>query len=352
MTFFESLARKLDRTGVDPVVWHAPPPPPLTGVLAPNGVLDGVHRWALPSGEGPEDVAVDHDGRVVTGGNDGRIWRFDSRGDATELANTGGRPLGVEVLDDGRYLICDAERGVLRVDEKGRVDVLADTAVGHPLVACNNSAVGRDGVVYFTDSSAHFTIADHRYDLLEHRGTGRLLRLDPRTGETDLLAEGLQFANGVGLASDESFVLVAETGSYQISRVDLTGPSQGRTSVWAENLPGIPDNMTSQTGDGLFWVALYSPRMRLLDLLAPYPALRIVAANLPEAVQPNPVHAGWVVALDRRGGIVHSLRGGKGSYAPVTGVREHDGWLYLGSLTADAVARVPLPPGPDIAAGE
>jgi strictosidine synthase len=156
----------------------------------------------------------------------------------------------------------------------------------------------------------------------------------------------------VGLASDESFVLVAETGSYQISRVDLTGPSQGAASVWAANLPGIPDNMTSQTRDGLFWVALYSPRMRLLDLLAPYPTLRIVAANLPEAVQPNPEHAGWVIALDHRGEIVHSLRGGKGSYSPVTGVREHDGWLYLGSLTADAVARVPAPPRPGVARGE
>lgn len=148
------------------------------------------------------------------------------------------------------------------------------------------------------------------------------------------------------MASDESFVLVAETGSYQISRVDLTGPSQGRASVWAGNLPGIPDNMTSQTRGGLFWVALYSPRMRLLDMIAPYPTLRIVTANLPEAVQPDPEHAGWVIALDAEGRIVHSLRGGKGSYSPVTGVREHDGWLYLGSLSADAVARVRVPPSP------
>ena len=113
MTFFESLARKLDRTGVDPVVWHAPPPPQ-TGVLAPNGMLDDAHRWTLPTGEGPEDVAVDHDGRVVTGGNDGRIWRFDSRGHATELANTHGRPLGVEILDDGRFLICEIGRASCR----------------------------------------------------------------------------------------------------------------------------------------------------------------------------------------------------------------------------------------------
>jgi sugar lactone lactonase YvrE len=343
VTIFESVARKLDRTGVDPVVWHAPAPPTPTGLLAPNRVLDDAERWQLPSGEGPEDVAVDAEGRVITGGNDGRIWRFDIHGKAIPIADTGGRPLGIEVLDDGRFLVCDAARGVLRVDDSGHVEVLAESAVGRPILACNNSAVGRDGIVYFTDSSARFTIDDHRYDLLEHRGTGRLLRLDPKTGETDLLAEGLQFANGVGLAADESFVLVAETGAYRISRVDLTGPSRGSVSVWAENLPGIPDNMTSHTSAGLFWVALYSPRMRVLDMLAPYPTLRILAANLPEAVQPAPQRAGWVIALDSNGTIVHSLRGGKGSYSPVTGVREHEGWLYLGSLTADCVARVRAP---------
>jgi strictosidine synthase len=40
---------------------------------------------------------------------------------------------------------------------------------------------------------------------------------------------------------------------------------------------------------------------------------------------------------------VHDLHGSRGSYAPITGVREVDGWLYLGSVTADAIARTPAP---------
>ncbi|RVW04261.1 SMP-30/gluconolactonase/LRE family protein [Rhodococcus xishaensis] len=341
MSILGSILRSVDRTGIEPVAWQPPPPPPETGLFGPSRELDGAQLWKLPTGRGPEDVAVDGDGRVITGGEDGRLWRFDADGRATELAHTGGRPLGVEVLDDGRYLVCDSRRGVLRVDESGRVELLADTAVGRPVLACNNSAVGRDGVVYFSDSSSRFTIEDHRLDLLEHSGTGRLLRFDPRTGETDLLADGLQFANGVGLSSDESYVIVAETGSYRIQRVELTGPRAGTASVWADNLPGIPDNVTSQTSDGIFWVALYSPRMRLLDQVAPYPTLRILTANLPDFVQPDPEHRAWVLGLDGDGRVVHSLRGGKGSYAPVTGVRETPDWIYLGSLTAGAVARVP-----------
>ncbi|QBJ94676.1 SMP-30/gluconolactonase/LRE family protein [Rhodococcus sp. ABRD24] len=341
MSILRSVLQVIDRTGIEPVAWTPPPAPPATGRYAPSRELDGIEQWRLPTGRGPEDVAVDGEGRVITGGDDGRLWRFDNAGAVTELAHTGGRPLGVEVLDDGRFLVCDSERGLLRVDETGRVELLADTALGRPLLACNNSAVGRDGVVYFTDSSSRFTISDHRLDLLEHSGTGRLLRFDPASGDMDLLADGLQFANGVGLSTDESYLVVAETGAYRIRRVELTGSRAGAVSIWAENLPGIPDNVTSQTSGGIFWVALYSPRMRLLDQVAPYPNLRILTANLPAFLQPDPEHRAWVLGIDGAGTVVRSLQGGKGSYSPVTGVREAADHLYLGSLSAGSIARLP-----------
>ena len=353
MGFVRDVLGRLDRTGVDPVAWTAPTPP--REIPSPAPEFGELARWSVPGTSGPEDVAVDHEGRLVTGTVDGAVWRYVGPGRVSRIADTGGRPLGIEVLDDGRYLVCDGERGVLRVDDQGRVETLTDTAGGRPLVACNNSAVASDGVVYFTDSSAKFTIPEYRFDLLEHRGTGRLIRFDPATGDTDVLADGLQFANGVGLSSDESFLIVAETGGYSIRRVDLTGPTAGRVSLWADNLPGIPDNIASQTTDGVFWVALYSPRMRLLDLMAPYPALRILAANLPERLQPDPEQRGWVLGFDGAGNIVRNARGPEGSYAPVTGVREANGWLYLGSLSADSVARMPVPkaahlpaPGTDV----
>lgn len=349
MGIARTLLGRLDRTGIDPVAWEAPTAPRETPAPAPE--FDLLERWGTPGTAGPEDVVVDHDDRLVTGTADGGIWRYTFGADGglaevDRVADTGGRPLGIEILDDGRYLVCDADRGVLRVDDRGRVQVLTDTACGRPVLACNNSAVGRDGVVYFTDSSARFTIAEHRLDLLEHRGTGRLIRFDPASGATDLLADGLQFANGVGLSADESFVVVAETGGYALRRVDLTGPTAGRVVDWAVNLPGIPDNVASQTGDGIFWVALYSPRMRLLDLTAPYPALRMIAANLPPSLQPDPEPRARVLGLDGDGVVVHDLCGRHGSYSPVTGVREAGGMLYLGSLGADAVARIPAPPRP------
>jgi hypothetical protein len=45
------------------------------------------------------------------------------------------------------------------------------------------------------------------------------------------------------------------------------------------------------------------------------------------------------------GAIVQSLHGPAGTYPEMVGVREHDGWLYLGSLVETAVGRVPVPAG-------
>jgi sugar lactone lactonase YvrE len=58
----------------------------------------------------------------------------------------------------------------------------------------------------------------------------------------------------VALAPDESFLLVAQTGGYDILRISLTGPAAGHPEPFAPNLPGIPDNM-SPAGDGTYWVA-------------------------------------------------------------------------------------------------
>ena len=54
--------------------------------------------------------------------------------------------------------------------------------------------------------------------------TGRLLRYDPARGRTDVLADGLWFANGVALAPDESYVVVVETMRARLLRVWLRGP--------------------------------------------------------------------------------------------------------------------------------
>ena len=90
--------------------------------------------------------------------------------------------------------------------------MLADSVAGSPLRFCSNAVAAADGTIYFTVSSRRHGLDDWLSDILEHEPTGLLVRLSPG-GEPQVLLDGLQFANGVALAPDESYVMVAETGA-------------------------------------------------------------------------------------------------------------------------------------------
>ncbi len=323
-----------------PVAWRPPAGPGLRGDYARNSRLAGAELWPA-GGAGPEDVVVDAEGRVWAGLEDGRLVRFPAGGGEPEtVAATGGRPLGLELAPGGGLIVCDAREGLLRLTPEGDLERLATGWNGKRFGFANNAAVAADGTVYFTDTSRRWGIREYKLDLLEHSGTGRLFALRPG-GALELLLDGLQFANGVALAPDDSFVLVAETGAYAIHRLWIAGPRAGRNETFVDNLPGFPDNLS--TGDGVFWLALPSTRDPMLDALMPRPRLRHVVARLPDAFQPKPKRHGFVLGFDADGRVVHNLQDPSGRVAVVTGAREHDGRLYLGSLSEPVVAVVDLP---------
>jgi len=318
------------RPAIDPVVWRPPAAPARAWQprsdreVPPLTVLDVV-------GRGPEDVLFDDAGRVLCGVEDGRVLRLTPDGRHVEvLADTGGRPLGLEWLPDGGLLVCDARRGLLRVTvESGLVETLVDG-----LAFCNNAAVAPDGTIYFSDSTSRIGIDHWKGELLQHSGTGRLLRRG-LGAETTTLLEGLQFANGVALAPDGSFVVVAETAAYRLRRWSV---DDGTESVFADNLPGFPDNVSTGS-DGLIWVAIGSPRDRTLDWLLPRrPALRKTVWALPDRYQPQPAHTLWVQAYAPDGTLVHDLQAPGERFGFVTGVRERAGTVALGSLTGRYLA--------------
>jgi sugar lactone lactonase YvrE len=330
---------------IEPTAWTAPSPPPRAGLLAPNEKLRAVERIGGPSVHQPESTAIDPEGRVYAGVADGRIVRIDPRsGSVSHFAATGGRPFGLAFDGEGRLYVSDAVKGLLRVSTSGEVTSLASGHAGIPFHFTDDVSIGPDGTVYFTDASSRFGPDQFREDILEHGGHGRLLSFDPRSGRTDLLLSGLQFANGVAVSGDGSYLVVAETGSYRLVRFWLTGPRRGTSEPFADNLPGFPDNVTWSSERKVFWVALW-PRVGAVDALAPYPLLRKVIRRLPRRLQPDPAPHAWAVAIDERGQIVESLEWFSGAaYFPVTSVRENGGWLWLGSLDQDGVGRVAAPP--------
>ncbi|WP_051855028.1 SMP-30/gluconolactonase/LRE family protein [Streptomyces sp. NRRL B-1347] len=315
----------------------------------PPSPLPPLHVLRLPAA-GPEDVVVDGAGRVVTGTADGRILRVTLPGPGyggrvEELARTGGRPLGLEPLPDGRLLVCDAHRGLLRAapEDGGPVEVLADAVAGEPLRFCSNATAAPDGTVYFTVSSRRYGLDDWRADIVEHVGTGRLVRLAPG-GEPEVLLDGLHFANGAVLAPDASHVTVAETGARRLTRYWLTGPRAGRSDPFVEDLPGFPDNL-SRDEDGTLWVALAGPREPLLDQLHRAPsAVRRAAAAAARRVPVPPRRVLRVMAFSPGGETVHDLARKGAGYRMVTSVSARAGTLVLGSLVEPGIAVCALPP--------
>jgi sugar lactone lactonase YvrE len=306
-------------------------------------VVNSFEVVPVPAG-GAEDVVVGTTGRdegaVFTGTADGSIWRISHDARRVEVvARTGGRPLGLEVDPDGRLLVCDARRGVLRVDPAtGSVEVVTDAAGGRPLVFCNNAAIAADGTVWFTDSSAYHDIDHWKDEMVQATRTGRLVRIAP-DGLIDVAVDGLSFANGVALSGDESFVAVAETAARSVVRHWLAGRPD---DVLVDGLPGYPDNI-ARGSDGLIWVTLASPKDAVVERLQHAPAwLQRSATRLPEPLQPKPKRTVRVQAYDDRGTLMHDVDIDTPHFHMVTGVREHDGVVWLGSLHEPAVARFEL----------
>ncbi len=290
-------------------------------------------------GPGAEDVLVGRDGRVYTGTEDGSVFAVSADGQqVVRVGNTGGRPLGIEQLADGRLLVCDAHRGLLALDPAdGAVETLVDLVSGKPMVFCNNAAVHSDGTIYFSDSSKVHPIEKWKADIAEDTHTGRLLRRRS-DGQVDVLIEGLRFANGVALAADESFVCVAESGGRTVVRRWLTGPRRGQVDHLVADLPGYPDNIALGT-DGLIWVTIAAPVNPVVTQLHRAPRLlRKVVANLPAAVQPKPAPTVRVMAFAADGTQVHDRSFDASEFHMATGVREHQGRVWIGSLAEPAIA--------------
>jgi len=298
-------------------------------------------------GPGAEDVVVatsgPDQGCVFTGTEDGAVFKVAPDGSRVDrVARTGGRPLGIEFAPDGRLLVCDAHRGLLWVDPAtGGVEEITADVDGVPMRFCNNAAIADDGTIWWSDSSTRFGIEQWKHDFVRHTRTGRLLRRDP-DGAVTVVLTGLAFANGVALSADGDFVCVAETGARTVVRHWISGPSKGMRDWLASDLPGYPDNI-ARGSDGLIWITIASPTDPLVERLQTGPmVLRRLATRLPEALQPKPKQTVRVVAYDDRGRLVHDLDltpadHGAG-YHMVTGVREHYGRVWMGSLHEPAIA--------------
>jgi sugar lactone lactonase YvrE len=366
---------------IQPVSWQAPAAPGYVGVHAPNTGLVGLQHLDLGDDAGPEHVVLrEEDGQqwVYTTVARGAVMRMKPDGSAREdVVRTGGRPLGFDFDAEGALIVADPlwgeHGGLLRVTGRGaaaKITLLTDRVdhpvAGDPIAFADAVVVARDGRIYFSDASRRFgakawggPFHASVLDVMEQSRTGRVLVFDPATRRTEVLLDGLSFANGLALSADERHLFVTETGAYRVWKLAVQArqvqaseaASQPNADTKAEaiarvllsNLPGFPDNAMRGRG-GRIWIGLAKPRSAFADDNSARPWLRALALRLPEVLWPVPKPYGHVFAIDETGRVLADLQDASGAYPETTGVTESADRLYIHSLHAKTLAwRPPLP---------
>ncbi|KVH92127.1 Six-bladed beta-propeller, TolB-like protein [Cynara cardunculus var. scolymus] len=305
--------------------------------------LSGLEKIGLGQLIGAEDIAYESkSGVLYTGCEDGWIKRIMLNNSVVEnWVHTGGRPLGIAIADSDNICL----QGLLKASRDGELELLTSEADGVKLGFTDGVAVAKNGMVYFTDASYKYSIHEAIYDFLGGRPHGRLLSYNPSTKQTNVLARDLYFANGVELSPDQDFVIFCETFMMRCSRYYLQGEKKGSIDVFADNLPGFPDNIRYD-GDGRYWLAIPWDNSLLTKFIQTYPfARKILTFTLKHLHKmPELMKFGGVIALDLEGNPI-------GGYYDDTwkmttsGVKigEH---LYMGSITKSHILRLSLAQNP------
>ena len=211
----------------------------------------------------------------------------------------------------------------------GAIEILVGTIDGRDLITCNYPIIDSQDRIWCTHSTwaGEDFAADAPHD-------GFIFRYDP-DGSVQVVAEGLNFANGCALDAEEGYLYACETIGCDVLRYPIRadgtlgageryGPKLGLATHEVQHLRPLSREVRGQLGAtdgcgfdaaGNLWVTL-------------------VLANKVVAITPQ----GEVVTMlhDAEGRILNSPTnvswGGKGLTD-----------LYIGSVRSDYVVRVPSP---------
>lgn len=333
---------------VQPIAWQAPQNPGYQGVFEQNQKLAELEYLSIDQEHGPEDLDMDANGAIYASVHSGWILRMAPQDKGfTRWVNTKGRPLGMDFDSAGNLVVADAYKGLLSIAPDKSISVLTDQIGNSPILYADDVDIAADGKIYFSDASVRFgaeanggTYEASLLDVMEHSRSGRVLVYDPNSKSTELLMDGLSFANGIAMDPASQFILISETSEYRIHKYWIAGDKQGEREILIDNLPGFPDNIVTGQ-DGRFWLGLVSPRVHIVDALADKPWLRKIIQRFPAFLRPAAQPYGHVVAISADGEVQISMQDASGQYPVTTGVLETDDYLYISSLMAPVAARMP-----------
>ena len=182
---------------------------------------------------------------------EGLVWFSDMLGAAVHTVTLGGEmttlpldghaPSGLGFRPDGSLLIVSTERKQVLSYDGESVSVVADVSSLVP-AALGDMVVDRHGCAYVGSQA---------------RNGGVIVRIDPDDERrTAIVADDLDFPNGMVLSPDGETLIVAESTARRLTafRVATDGTLSGRR-VFADGLDGPPDGICLDAEGGV-WVAM------------------------------------------------------------------------------------------------
>jgi len=228
--------------------------PPFDGPLKPNQLLEQAE--VVGEFSEPEDLAV-VDGALYLA--DGPALKRCGAGSAQEVRR----------FDRPITALCGMPGGRLAVALGGteiRVLIAAEGAdaskaiTGGAMHAVNALAAGPDGMLLATDGSASESCAEWGRDLLNRGRSGRLLSINPDTGEIKVRASGLQFAFGAAALGRD--VLVSESWRHRLVAI----AANGAVRPVLDQLPVYPSRI-APARDGGLWLTAFIARTQLVEFI-------------------------------------------------------------------------------------
>lgn len=234
--------------------------PSFDGALKPNQALEQAE--ILLECDAPEDLAPDGTSLLIADG--ARLTRLT--GNSTTTVRSFERPISALASLPGGGLAVALGGTEVRLYDNATAET-PRAAFTQGLHAVNALAPAADGRLIATDGSSLHDVGDWARDLMELGRTGRLLRLDPKTGAISELAGGLGYA--FGAITSNGAVLVSESWRHRLVSIALDGSRKDLL----RHLPVYPSRLSPASGGG-FWLTAFTARTQLVEFVLREPAYR------------------------------------------------------------------------------
>ncbi len=253
-------------TATPPDTWQASLryPDPAVQILDPSFAkyrlpLAGVERLAtgMRWSEGPVYFG---DGRFVLWSDipNNRIMRWDEASGAVSVFRQPSNNANGNTRDrEGRLVTCEHDaRRVTRTEYDGAITVICDRYGGKRLNSPNDVVVKSDGSIWFTDPPFGILgFYEGHLDTVEL--PLNVYRVDARSGEVTVVADGINAPNGLAFSPDERKLYIVESRSVprKILVHDVIGDGRklANRKVLIDAGPhGAPDGLRCDV-DGNLW---------------------------------------------------------------------------------------------------